>query len=165
MTNGVVFDLKKIKSIDKRYNMASLAFEHIDKIYPGGTQAIFDFSLAVADGEALALVGPSGCGKSTLLRLIAGLEDVTAGEIITEPITSRDRKVGQRALALVVASMLDEMHLPLKVATQFPYELSAGMRQRVALARGHGAAGRRSGRDRRQDQSPAPRTRRPRRAA
>lgn len=60
---------------------------------------------------------------------------MTAGEIITEPITSRDRKVGDRALALLVASMLDEMHLPLKVATQFPYELSAGMRQRVALAR------------------------------
>ncbi|MFO1421057.1 MAG: ATP-binding cassette domain-containing protein [Candidatus Competibacteraceae bacterium] len=54
--------------------MASVEFDRIDKIYPGGTQAVFDFGLDIADSEALALVGPSGCGKSTLLRLLAGLE-------------------------------------------------------------------------------------------
>jgi ABC-type sugar transport system ATPase subunit len=55
-------------------DMASIAFEQIDKIYPGGTQALFALNLAVADGELVALVGPSGCGKSTLLRLLAGLD-------------------------------------------------------------------------------------------
>lgn len=60
---------------------------------------------------------------------------LTAGELITEPITSRDRTVGERTLSLLVAALLDELHLPLKVATQYPYELSAGMRQRVGLAR------------------------------
>jgi len=59
--------------------MATIDFEHIDKIYPGGTQAIFDYNLNVADGELVAFVGPSGCGKSTLLRLLAGLETATHG--------------------------------------------------------------------------------------
>jgi len=59
--------------------MASIAFEQIDKIYPGGTQALFALNLAIADGELVALVGPSGCGKSTLLRLLAGLDETTCG--------------------------------------------------------------------------------------
>lgn len=60
---------------------------------------------------------------------------LTAGEAIAEPITSRERRVNQKALAIRVASLLDELMLPLGVASKFPYELSAGMRQRVALAR------------------------------
>lgn len=59
----------------------------------------------------------------------------TVGEIISEPITSRDRKVNARALAVRTASLLDEMELPLGAAMKFPYELSAGMRHRVAFAR------------------------------
>jgi len=61
--------------------MASVAFEHVDKRYPGGVEALSDLCLEVADGELLALVGPSGCGKSTALRLLAGLEAPTAGTI------------------------------------------------------------------------------------
>lgn len=60
---------------------------------------------------------------------------LTVGEIISEPLTSRDRRVNTRALALRVATLLDEMQLPLGAAGKFPYELSAGMRQRVAIAR------------------------------
>lgn len=59
----------------------------------------------------------------------------TVAEVITEPITSRDRKVNRSALSVRVAALLDEMHLPLGAATKYPYELSGGMRQRVALAR------------------------------
>jgi len=59
----------------------------------------------------------------------------TVSEVIAEPITSRDRRVNQRALAVRVASLLDELQLPLGAAPKYPYELSAGMRQRVALAR------------------------------
>jgi peptide/nickel transport system ATP-binding protein len=56
-------------------------------------------------------------------------------EVIGEPITSRDRRVNQRALAVRVATLLDELMLPLGAASKYPYELSAGMRQRVAFAR------------------------------
>lgn len=59
---------------------------------------------------------------------------LTVEEIIGEPVTSRDRRVNQRALALLVASLLDELRLPLGASTRYPYELSAGMRQRVAFA-------------------------------
>ena len=77
--------------------MAHVDFEQVDKIYPGGTQAIFDFSLAIADSEALALVGPSGCGKSTLLRLIAGLEDITSGDLLIGDQRVNDLPPAQRA--------------------------------------------------------------------
>jgi peptide/nickel transport system ATP-binding protein len=60
---------------------------------------------------------------------------MTVAEVIGEPITSRDRRVNQRALAVRVASLLDELLLPLGAAAKYPYELSAGMRQRVAFAR------------------------------
>jgi multiple sugar transport system ATP-binding protein len=61
--------------------MASVAFEHLEKTYPNGHNAIRDFNLEVRDGELMVLVGPSGCGKSTVLRLLAGLEEITAGTL------------------------------------------------------------------------------------
>lgn len=60
---------------------------------------------------------------------------LTVGEIVGEPVTSRERRIDQRELALRTAALLEELHLPFGVATKYPYELSAGMRQRVALAR------------------------------
>jgi ABC-type sugar transport system ATPase subunit len=61
--------------------MARVELEHVDKVYPNGARAVVDCSLTVGDGELLVLVGPSGCGKSTVLRLVAGLEEVSAGTI------------------------------------------------------------------------------------
>ena len=59
--------------------MAELKLEHIYKVYPNGTKAVNDFSMDIKNGEFIVFVGPSGCGKSTTLRMIAGLEDITAG--------------------------------------------------------------------------------------
>jgi ABC-type multidrug transport system ATPase subunit len=71
---------------------------------------------------------PQGGGANLPSRL-------TVGEVIGSPITDRDRRVNRRALAVRVATLLDELGLPLGLATKYPYELSAGMRQRVSLAR------------------------------
>ncbi len=64
--------------------MARLTLRNIDKIYDNNVQAVFDFSLDVNDGEMIVLVGPSGCGKSTVLRMVAGLEDITRGQLLLD---------------------------------------------------------------------------------
>ena len=61
--------------------MSFLNLENVTKIYPNGTKAVNETSLSISEGELMVFVGPSGCGKSTLLRMIAGLEDITDGEI------------------------------------------------------------------------------------
>ncbi len=61
--------------------MASLSLKHINKTYPNGFVAVKDFNLEIADKEFIIFVGPSGCGKSTTLRMVAGLEDITSGEL------------------------------------------------------------------------------------
>ena len=61
--------------------MAQVRIENVNKIYPNGAQAVFDFNLDINDHEFIAFVGPSGCGKSTTLRMIAGLEDITSGKV------------------------------------------------------------------------------------
>lgn len=64
--------------------MSNLKLQHLEKIYDNNVQAVFDFNLDVEDGEFIVLVGPSGCGKSTTLRMVAGLEDISAGKLIID---------------------------------------------------------------------------------
>ena len=61
--------------------MATVELDKINKLYENGFHAVQDLSIDVADGEFLVLVGPSGCGKSTALRMVAGLEDISTGEL------------------------------------------------------------------------------------
>ena len=61
--------------------MAEIALEHLSKVYGDGTQAVADLNLEIRDGELMVLVGPSGCGKTTALRMVAGLEDITSGNV------------------------------------------------------------------------------------
>ena len=61
--------------------MAEVVMEHLTKRYPDGVEAVSDVNIDVQDGEFLILVGPSGSGKSTALKMIAGLEDITDGEV------------------------------------------------------------------------------------
>ena len=64
--------------------MSNLKLQHLDKIYDNQVQAVYDFDLDIKDGEFIVLVGPSGCGKSTTLRMVAGLEDISAGKLIID---------------------------------------------------------------------------------
>jgi len=64
--------------------MSDLKLQHLDKIYDNKVQAVYDFNLDVRNGEFIVLVGPSGCGKSTTLRMVAGLEDISAGNLIID---------------------------------------------------------------------------------
>ena len=78
--------------------MAEIVLEDVTKRYPDGTEAVKQLNLDVHDGEFMILVGPSGCGKSTALRMIAGLEDISDGELkigddIVNDLAPRDRDI------------------------------------------------------------------------
>ena len=84
--------------------MANLSLKHIDKIYDNNVQAVFDFNLEIADKEFIVFVGPSGCGKSTTLRMIAGLEEISAGELYIDGKLMNDVAPKNRDIAMVFQS-------------------------------------------------------------
>src|SRR5919112_2878829 len=78
--------------------MAEIRFQNVWKRYPDGFEAVKDMNLEIGDGEFMILVGPSGCGKSTALRMVAGLEDITDGELViggerVNELAPRDRDI------------------------------------------------------------------------
>jgi multiple sugar transport system ATP-binding protein len=78
--------------------MAEIAYESVSKVYPDGTKAVHDLDLEIQDAELMVLVGPSGCGKTTALRMLAGLEEISDGEIrigdrIVNDLTPKDRDI------------------------------------------------------------------------
>ena len=84
--------------------MATLKFVNINKIYDNKVQAVFDFNLDVADKEFIVFVGPSGCGKSTTLRMVAGLEEITSGELYINDRLVNDIAPKDRDIAMVFQS-------------------------------------------------------------
>jgi multiple sugar transport system ATP-binding protein len=83
----------------------------VTKAYPGGQVAVKDLNLEIADGEFLVLVGPSGCGKSTALRVIAGLENVTDGELSIGGVVANDLSPRKRNVAMIFQSYALYPHL------------------------------------------------------
>jgi multiple sugar transport system ATP-binding protein len=78
--------------------MAEITFSHVSKVYGGDTTAVRDLNLEIGEGEFVVLVGPSGCGKTTALRMVAGLEEITAGEVrigdrVVNELAPRDRDI------------------------------------------------------------------------
>ena len=79
--------------------MASVTFDGISKVYDNGFKAVDNLDLSINDGEFMVLVGPSGCGKTTALRMLAGLEDISSGELVIDDrssTTSRRRSATSR---------------------------------------------------------------------
>ncbi|WP_058485788.1 ABC transporter ATP-binding protein [Defluviitalea phaphyphila] len=81
--------------------MKILELKNINKIYPGGFQAVYDCNISIENGEFIVLVGPSGCGKSTLLRMIAGLEEISSGEMLFKGKLINDIAPSDRNIAMV----------------------------------------------------------------
>ena len=78
--------------------MAGVIFKHINKVYPGWVKAVVDFDMEIKDKEFVVLVGPSGCGKSTTLRMVAGLEEISSGELyigdkLVNDVSPKDRDI------------------------------------------------------------------------
>ena len=81
--------------------MASLSLKNVTKAYPNGFVAVKDFNLEIADKEFIIFVGPSGCGKSTTLRMVAGLEDISSGELYIDGKLVNDVEPKDRDIAMV----------------------------------------------------------------
>jgi ABC-type sugar transport systems, ATPase components len=104
--------------------MTALTFDHVSKSF-GDTKVITSFDAKIDDGEFLVLLGPSGCGKSTLLRMIAGLTDITSGELRFDDQVANDWDVAQRGIAFVFQSYALYPHMTVRSNIAFPLIMDA----------------------------------------
>ena len=121
--------------------MASLSLSHIYKKYPNGFEAVKDFNLEIADKEFIIFVGPSGCGKSTTLRMVAGLEEITSGELKIGDRVVNDVEPKDRDIAMVFQNyalyphmtVYDNMAFGLKLRKVSKAEIDQKVRQAAEI--------------------------------
>jgi multiple sugar transport system ATP-binding protein len=111
--------------------MAGIVLEGVTKEFAGGVRAVDDVSLSIGDGEFMVLVGPSGCGKSTILRLIAGLEEVTAGEIVIGDEQVTDLLPKERDVAMVFQNYALYPHMTVAENIGFGLKLRHAKREEI----------------------------------
>jgi multiple sugar transport system ATP-binding protein len=104
--------------------MAEIVLDHVSKSYANGATAVKDLSLTIADGEFIILVGPSGCGKSTTLNMIAGLEDISSGELTIGGERVNERAPKDRDIAMVFQSYALYPHMTVRQNIGFPLTLA-----------------------------------------
>ena len=112
--------------------MATLSLKNINKIYPNGVQAVFDFNLEIEDKEFIIFVGPSGCGKSTTLRMIAGLEDISSGELYINGELMNNVSPKDRGIAMVFQSYALYPHMTVYNNMAFSLQLRRMEREEIA---------------------------------
>ena len=121
--------------------MASISCRHIYKIYPGNVTAVKDFNLEIADKEFIVFVGPSGCGKSTTLRMVAGLEEISDGELyigdrLVNDVAPKDRDIAmvfQNYALYPHMTVYENMAFPLKLRKRPKSEIDKAVREAAEI--------------------------------
>jgi len=111
--------------------MAEIVLDGMTKVFPDGYEAVTDMSLDIPDGEFMILVGPSGCGKSTALRMIAGLEDISEGEVRIEGETVNERAPKDRDIAMVFQNYALYPHMTVRENMGFALKLAGTDREEI----------------------------------
>ncbi|MDD7281500.1 ABC transporter ATP-binding protein [Floccifex sp.] len=103
--------------------MSGLSLQHIKKVYPNGYEAVQDFNLDIEDKEFIIFVGPSGCGKSTTLRMIAGLEEISSGDLYIDGKRMNDVEPKDRDIAMVFQSYALYPHMTVRENMAFSLKI------------------------------------------
>jgi multiple sugar transport system ATP-binding protein len=111
--------------------VSNIAFEHITKRYSDGFEAVKDMNINVDDGEFMVLVGPSGSGKSTALRMVAGLEDITEGELKIGNEIVNQREAKDRDVAMVFQNYALYPHMTVRENMGFALKLARTPRKEI----------------------------------
>ena len=112
--------------------MAEIVLDRVTKSYPDGAPAVQEFSLTIAEGEFIILVGPSGCGKSTTLNMIAGLEDISSGELRIGGERVNEKAPKDRDIAMVFQSYALYPHMTVRQNIAFPLTLAKMKKAEIA---------------------------------
>ncbi len=112
--------------------MAEIVLDRVTKSYPNGATAVKDLSITIADGEFIILVGPSGCGKSTTLNMIAGLEEITSGELRIGGERVNEKAPKDRDIAMVFQSYALYPHMTVRQNIAFPLTLAKLKKAEIA---------------------------------
>jgi multiple sugar transport system ATP-binding protein len=112
--------------------MAEIVLDRVTKSYPNGAMAVKELSVTIADGEFIILVGPSGCGKSTTLNMIAGLEDISTGELRIGGQRVNEKAPKDRDIAMVFQSYALYPHMTVRQNIAFPLTLAKVKKDEIA---------------------------------
>ena len=112
--------------------MADIVLDKVTKKYPDGSLAVSEVSIDIADGEFVILVGPSGCGKSTTLNMIAGLEDISSGELRIGGTRVNEKAPKDRDIAMVFQSYALYPHMTVRDNIAFPLTLAKLSKSEIA---------------------------------
>jgi multiple sugar transport system ATP-binding protein len=111
--------------------MADITLDHVTKRYPDGFEAVKDMDLGIEDGEFVILVGPSGCGKSTALRMVAGLEDITEGELRIGGDVVNEKAPKDRDIAMVFQNYALYPHMSVRDNMGFALKLRGAPKEEI----------------------------------